>query len=329
MEPTALPGPGESLVRVSLVGLCGSDLHWFDEGGIGDAQLKRPLVLGHEFCGVVEGGALDGRRVAVDPAIPCGSCSCCLRGDQNLCPAVHFAGHSTCDGGLRAALVWPTRRLHPLPDSLDDNDAVMLEPLGVAIHAADLAHLRPDDAVVVVGCGPIGLCLIPLARAAGASTVIAIEPLEHRRAAAQRLGADLVLDPEHPGLAAEVMDITSGRGADVGFEVSGSDQGLHTAATTVRPGARVVEVGIPGDDRTSFTASLFRRKGLTLVMSRRMAEGIFPRAVDAVLKGEVAAGSLVSDVFPAARAAEAFRYASERRGLKTVIDPRGGLARHP
>jgi L-iditol 2-dehydrogenase len=321
-EPGPSVRPGESLVQVSLVGICGSDLHWFNEGGIGDAHVETPLVLGHEFFGVVEGGALGGRRVAVDPAIPCRSCPCCLRGDENLCPTVRFAGHGTNDGGLRQSLAWPTDLLFPLPDELDDLDAVMLEPLGVAIHGVDLAHLRPEAAVVVVGCGPIGLCLVQLARRAGASRVIAIEPLEHRRAAAERLASDLVLHPEDPDLMAKVADVTSGQGADVAFEVSGADQGLHQAAAAVRPGARIVVIGIPSKDHTSFNAALFRRKGLTLVMSRRMGAGMFPRAIDAVRGDRLAIGALVSAVFPAARATEAFEQAYARKGLKTAIDLR-------
>ena len=124
-----IPGPGESLVRVTAVGLCGSDLHWFTEGGIGDAQLVHPLVLGHEFAGVVEGGLDDGRRVAVDTARPCGACEQCLEGNRNLCPSVSFAGHGTNDGGLRDYLAWPTALLHPVPDALSDADSAMLEPL--------------------------------------------------------------------------------------------------------------------------------------------------------------------------------------------------------
>src|SRR5690349_6455588 len=134
-EPDPIDVPaGHRRVRVTAVGLCGSDLHWFAEGGIGDAVVGEPLVLGHEFAGVLD----DGTRVAVDPAIPCGVCASCLEGHPNLCPAVRFAGHSTQDGGLRELLVWPAHRLHPLPDTISDAGGAALEPLGVAIHAFDL-----------------------------------------------------------------------------------------------------------------------------------------------------------------------------------------------
>src|SRR5262245_52299958 len=129
-EPVPEPQPGESLVHVTAVGICGSDLHWFGEGSIGDARLSAPLVLGHEIAGVTN----DGRRVAVDPAIPCEVCEWCLAGHPNLCTNHRFAGHGTQDGGLREYLVWPTHYLHPIPDTLSDADGAMLEPLGVALH---------------------------------------------------------------------------------------------------------------------------------------------------------------------------------------------------
>ncbi|MCL2464615.1 MAG: alcohol dehydrogenase catalytic domain-containing protein, partial [Micrococcales bacterium] len=167
-EPTPVPADDEYLVRVTAVGLCGSDLHWFTQGGIGDAVLSRPLVLGHEFGGVIVGGPLDGLRVAVDPAIPCGRCEWCRQGNPNLCPTVRFAGHSVTDGGLREYAAWPARLAHRVPDALTDAEAAVLEPLGVAIHAVDLAHLRTATTAVVVGCGPIGLAAVQMARVAGA-----------------------------------------------------------------------------------------------------------------------------------------------------------------
>src|SRR3954449_5651574 len=128
-EQTPRPAhDGDRLVEVRSVGICGSDLHWFTEGGIGDAVLGRPLVLGHEMAGVIRGGPDDGTRVAIDPAVPCGSCEQCLEGHGNLCPTVVFAGHGACDGGLRQFLTWPGDRLHPLPDELSDDDGALLEP---------------------------------------------------------------------------------------------------------------------------------------------------------------------------------------------------------
>jgi L-iditol 2-dehydrogenase len=322
-EPIPVPAAGMSLVRVTAVGLCGSDLHWYSEGGIGDAQLRRPLVIGHEFAGVISGGPRDGQRVAVDPAIPCGACPSCREGYFNLCPQVRFAGHGDLDGALREYLAWPTELLHPLPDTLSDADGAMLEPLGVAVHAIDLGHLRLGASVAIIGCGPIGLMLIQAARAAGAAQVIAVDPLPHRAEAALRLGADHAEAPDAD--TGTIVDWTNlaGRGVDVAFEVGGNDAAVASAFAAARPGGRVVLVGIPDDDRTQFPASLGRRKGLTIAFARRMNE-TYPRATRLVEQGLVDVSSIVTDRYPLAKAAEAVQAAASRRSLKIVIEPRLG-----
>ncbi|MFC4041297.1 zinc-binding dehydrogenase [Dactylosporangium siamense] len=310
-EPRPVPGDGMSLVRVTAVGICGSDLHWFSHGGIGDAQLRQPVVPGHEFAGVVEGGPLHGRRVAVDPAIPCTRCEHCRAGHGNLCPQVRFAGHGELDGALREWIAWPTELLHPLPDGLSDADGAMLEPLGVAIHAVGLGHLRLGGSVAVVGCGPIGLLLVQLARVAGATRVLAVDRLEHRVAAARRYGADqAMLDT-----GADVLD---GADVDVAFEVAGNDDAVRTSVRAARPGGRVVLVGIPDEDQTTFPAGPARRKGLTLALSRRMHE-VYPRAIDLVRSGRIDVGSLVTHRFTLLDSAEAFQTAAGRAGLKVLI----------
>jgi L-iditol 2-dehydrogenase len=302
---------GKELVRITAVGLCGSDLHWFTEAGIGDAQLTRPLVPGHEFAGVIEGGPRHGMRVAVDPALPCRQCEMCVGGYRNLCAEVVFAGHGGQDGGLRQFLSWPTWALHPLPDGMSATDGAMLEPLGVALHALDLGHLRIGSAVAVVGAGPIGLLLVQAARRAGATRVVVVEPLAHRRDAAKRLGADAVLEVDEPS-----DDI----GADAVFELAGTDAAVEIAMRAARPGARVVLGGIPDGDRTSFQASLARRKGLTLALVRRMNEA-YPRAIRLVEQGLIDVASIVSHRYPIERAVDAFAVAAARDGLKVVIEP--------
>ncbi len=305
------PGGQEALVRVTAVGICGSDLHWWSEGAIGDARLDRPLVLGHEGAGVIESGPRAGQRVAIDPAITCGTCRACRDGYRNLCYRIRFAGHGGTDGLLRQVMAWPSELLHPLPDTVSDVEGALLEPLGVALWSLDLGHLHLGAAASVAGCGPIGLLLIQLLRAAGASRVIAVEPLAHRREAAARYGADLVLSPD---------DQVSELGVDVAFELAGNDDGVRIALESVRPGGRVVLAGIPDDDTTTFSASLARRKGLTIAMTRRMNE-VYPRAISLAARGAVDLDGLVSRRDPLAGAADAFTAAAARDGLKVIIEP--------
>ena len=291
-------------MRVTAVGLCGSDRHWFLEGGIGDAVLDRPLVLGHEFVGTIESGSRAGERVALDPAVPCGRCSICLGGNPHLCPELRFAGHGTTDGALRTSLAWPERLAHALPDDLSDTEGSLLEPLGVALHAVDLAKARPGSTAGVFGCGPLGLLLVQTLRAAGVETIVASDPLPHRAEAAAFLGATL-----------------ENREVDVTFEAAGDDAALADAMAAVRPGGRVVLVGIPEGDRTTFTASTARRKGLTLLLCRRMKPADLPRAIRLAEAGEVELGGLVSGRFALSEWREAFDELVERRGLKVVVEP--------
>jgi L-iditol 2-dehydrogenase len=306
---------GCTLVRVTDVGLCGSDLHWFEDGGIGDARLNRPVIPGHEIGGVVHDGRLAGTPVAVDPAIPCGTCPSCLRGHRNLCPSMRFAGHGIVDGGLRELMAWPTHLLHPLEAPLTPTDGAVLEPLGVAIHALDLGHLRPASSIAVVGCGPIGLLLIQAALASGATSVLAVDPLPHRREEALRRGAAVALSP------AALREQAAGAEVDVAFELAGTDHAVQLALEVVRPGGRVVLGGIPSDDRTSFQASVARRKGLTIALVRRMKEDVYERGIRLVETGRVDVTTLVTARFPLERAAEAFESAVMRQGLKVVIQP--------
>jgi L-iditol 2-dehydrogenase len=318
-EPVPVPAAGESLVRVTAIGICGSDLHWWGEGGIGDAGLARPLVLGHEAAGVIADGPRQGQRVAIDPAIPDGTCEMCLRGYRNLCTGIAFAGHGGQDGAMREFLAWPSHLLHPLPDTVSDAGGAILEPLGVAIHATDLGHLHLGGTALVAGCGPIGLLLVQILRASGALSVIAVDPLPHRRAAAARLGADAALDPAEHGDPAALREVL-GDGADVTFEIAGTDGGVQLAMAAARPGGRVVLGGIPGDDWTRFRASVARRKGLTIAMVRRMNE-VYPRAIGLADSGRVELDSLVTDRFPLEKAPEALGIAARRDGLKVIIEP--------
>ena len=318
-EPAPVPGPAEALVRVTAVGICGSDLHWYDESGIGEAVLTRPLVLGHEAAGVIVDGPRTGQRVALDPQVPCGTCETCVAGRGHLCPQVRFLGHSTTDGAMRELIAWPAANLVPLPDAIDDAAGAMLEPLGVAIHALRLGRVRPGDTVGVLGCGPIGLLLIQLARASGATTIVATDRLPHRVDAARRLGAVAALvdggAERHVLLAA-----TGGRGVDVAIEIAGQDDAIETAAILARPAGTVVVAGIPAGDHSTIAASIARRKGLDLRFSRRMNR-TYPRAIALVEAGLVDVSSVVTHRYSLVEFVEGFRTAARRDGLKVVICP--------
>jgi L-iditol 2-dehydrogenase len=316
-EDTPVPGPGEVLVRVLAVGLCGSDLHWFEEGGIGSNRIGHPIVPGHEMAGQTG----DGRLVAIEPAIPCERCSLCLEGHPNLCPTIRFSGQGDDDGSMREWMAWPQRCLFPLPAGLTAADGAMLEPLGVAIHTVDLAHVRPGSSVGVFGSGPIGLLCLQVAKAAGAARVVATDlaTRPHRLDAARALGAE-VFAAEDGREAKAILKAVGGHGLDVAIEAAGVQAAVDAAAESVRPGGRVALAGIPSDERTSFKVSTARRKGLTFVMVRRMKH-TYARAIALTVAGRVDLRSVVTHRFPLADAARAFDVAARREGLKVVVEP--------
>src|SRR5262245_34558573 len=200
-EPDPVPGPGESLVRVDGVGICGSDLHWFLEGEIGENKLTRPVVPGHEMGGTIVSGRRAGQRVAIEPAIPCGHCRFCLAGWVNLCPTCRFSGQGSLDGGFRQLMTWPETLLSAVPDVMTDEQVPLIEPLLIALHAESLRPVRRGDQVAVVGAGPIGLFQIQVARLGEPARILAVEPLAHRRAAALAAGATEAVDVLPPGAA--------------------------------------------------------------------------------------------------------------------------------
>jgi L-iditol 2-dehydrogenase len=308
----------EYLLGVTAVGLCGSDVRWYETAGIGDARLDHPLVLGHEFAAIIESGDRRGEKVAVDPAIACRECRYCQEGNPNFCEKMRFAGHGMVDGALREKLSWPKFLVHRLPDDLTDIQGAMLEPLGVALHALNLGHVLPGMSVGVFGCGPIGLMLVQLVRAAGATRIVATDRLPQRLDAARSFGATHAIRAEAGQENAEIAAAAGRDGVDIAFEAAGDNSAVESAIGASRPGGKLILIGIPDDDRTAFSASVARRKGLTLKLVRRMKH-TYPRAIRLIQNGVVDVTSLVTHRFPLADYKTAFETAKKREGIKVVI----------
>jgi L-iditol 2-dehydrogenase len=315
------PGPHAALLRVTAVGVCGSDLHTFRHARIGDTRLEGPLILGHEFAGVVEAAgpdALDGEfrplrpgaRVAVDPAQPCGRCELCERGHPNLCERLQFCGLWPDQGAMCQWMHMPARCCFPVPDAIDAAVAVMLEPLGIALHAADLAKVRVGHRVAILGAGPIGLCILQTVRLAGAGEIYVTDKHPERLELARRLGATAAWNCDETDSVQAVLGATGGRGVDIAVEAAWCDGSLDEAAAMLAMGGRLVVVGISADDRMTLCHSTARRKGLSILMVRRMKHA-YPRAIRLAESGRVDLASLVTHRFPLQRAAEAFSLAAD------------------
>jgi L-iditol 2-dehydrogenase len=230
-----------------------------------------------------------------------------------------FAGHGSTDGAMQEYMAWPEKCLFPIPDSLSDADGAMLEPLGVAIHAVDLGHIKAGMSVGVFGSGPIGLLIMQMARLSGAAQIIATDLLPHRLAAAEAHGADHAFLAEDPDEVKNILLATHGRGVDIAFDAAGTQTAVDTSFAVASNGGKVILAGIPDDDHTSFTASVARRKGLTIKLVRRMKH-TYPRAIDLVSKDLVDVRSMVTHRFPLEQSAEAFQLANRREGLKVIIE---------
>jgi L-iditol 2-dehydrogenase len=307
-----VPGPGEVLLKVASVGVCGSDVHYYLEGGIGDAVVTEPIIMGHEFSAWVAelGEGVEelevGQLVAVEPAVHCGVCESCQHGHPNLCANVKFCGTPPIDGVFAEYTAKPAHNCFPLPEGIDPAAGAMLEPLGIAIHTVDLAHLKPGYTVAVLGAGPIGLLTAAVARAAGASSIWMTEPLDYRREFALEYVADAVFNPDEQDVVAEIMRLSGGRGVDVAFEAAGAEETPDQAARVTRAGGKLVVAGIPSNDTMTLTAGVVRRKGLTIKMVRRMKH-TYPRAIELVQRGMVDVKSVATNVFPLERIDEAFQ----------------------
>lgn len=318
VEPMPRPGEpaaGEALIRVKAIGVCGSDLHTYQDGRIGDTVPDRPVILGHEFGGIVEAvgaGAMDGwhrplavgTRVAVDPAQPCGHCDLCEQGHPNLCRNLRFCGLFPDDGALRQWLTVPARSCFPIPDSLGFDDAAMLEMFGIAIHATDLAKIRVADSVAILGAGPIGLSMLQMVKLSGADPIFVSEKLPWRCDMARRYGAT-VIDCSAEDPVAAVMRATAGQGVDIAIEAAWADHSVQQAVDMLRLGGRLVQVGIPGNDRLEMRHSVARRKGLTIRLCRRMKH-TYPRGIKLATRGCIDLKTMVTHRFPLEKAPEAF-----------------------
>jgi L-iditol 2-dehydrogenase len=308
-------------LRVQAVTVCGSDLHYYKEGSIGSSVVHQPAILGHEFSALVDDdrgeafGFPKGTLVAVDPAEPCGHCEWCEAGHANLCPNVKFAGSAPIHGAMREFFYAKPSSLFKLPEGFDAVDAALLEPLGVALHAIDLAKIKLGASVAVVGGGAIGLLILQVAKVAGAGSVDVVEPFMYRRELALKLGADSV----HAN-PTSLLELTNKRGVDVVLEATDSPAGPQDACTVARIGGKVVLVGIPDGDSFTLTASTIRRKGLSIKMSRRMGH-VYPRAIELVAKKLVNVKVIATHHFSLANAPEAFALQETRSDgvIKSVI----------
>jgi L-iditol 2-dehydrogenase len=331
-RPVPVPGPGEVRVKLAAVGVCGSDVHYYEEGRIGSAVVQYPTLLGHECSGVIDavgdGVTLGpGARVAIEPAATCMRCEWCLSGRRHLCPSVRFLGTPPIPGIFEQYHLMPAHCCLPIPDSLSLVEAALMEPMGIGLHAVRLARLAVGETIAIFGSGPIGLCTLLAARAAGAARVFMTDLVPERLDLARRMGADAVLNPQEGDPVQWVLSETGGRGVDATFEAAGVQDTLTQSCLAAMRGGRALLIGIPAVDELTMPMHECRRSELWIQHVRR-SNNEAAACLPLVASGRIDVKPMATHFFPLERLAEAFdlvhRYADGV--IRAIIQPNDDLA---
>jgi len=324
----SLDKPTDVLLKIQAVGVCGSDIHYFKSGKIGDQIVQYPWIVGHECAAIVEavGSAVTavkpGDLVAIDPLVACGVCDQCRSNRRHTCRNQRFLGcPGQMQGCLSEYLIMPADCCFPFTKRVSLNDAVLAEPLSIGVYAVSLMNQRQDTstAIGILGCGPIGLCVMTAAQAAEVKAIYATERLDYRLAAASRLGAAWIGNAEKVDVVAGVLG-QQPCGLDAVFDCSGDQQAFDQAIQLLKPGGTFFIVGIPDTDRISFDISSMRRKEIAIQNVRRQNECV-EKAIALIESGKIKTEALVTHQFALSQTQEAFEAVADYRDgvIKGVI----------
>jgi L-iditol 2-dehydrogenase len=317
MELNDAPTPAivhdtDVLLRMTRVGVCGSDVHYYTEGKIGSQVVQFPFTVGHEGAGIVErvGAAVTrvkaGDRIAIEPAMPCGQCDQCRVGRPHTCRKLRFLGcPKQAEGCLSEYLVMPEACCLPIPDAMSFDQAAISEPLAIGVYAVKRSIPMAGATIGILGAGPIGLSVLLPARAQGASRIFITDKIDARLALARRAGADWAGNPDTGDVVADIAAREPAQ-LDVVFECCGKQEALDQAIELLKPGGKLMLVGIPPTlERVSFLIDKLRRKEICIQNVRRQNHCVQP-ALDMIARGDFNVDVMVTHRFPFARTKEAF-----------------------
>lgn len=318
------PAADEVLVRVRDVGICGSDVHYYEHGRIGDYVVEDPIVLGHESAGeIVEVGEAVaglgvGDRVTLEPGVPCRRCPHCKRGEYHLCESVTFMATPPHDGAFTEYVAWPADYAYELPETVSTREGALCEPLSVGIHACRRGDVGTGDTVLITGAGPIGLLAMEAARAAGATDVLVTDVVSEKLEFAEERGADRAIDVGETDLASAVEEATDGVGADVVIEASGAEPSIRSTLDGVRRGGTIVLVGLPSEAEVPLDVIDVIDNELDVHGSFRY-ENTYPAAVSLLADGVVDVEGIIDFEADLESVDEAFRRSMEPDVVKGMI----------
>ena len=334
MEEYPVPqiGPDEVLIKVMAVGICGSDLHYYSHGRIGKYVVDKPFILGHECAGDIAAIGSNvqrfqvGDRVAVEPGVTCGRCDACKEGRYNLCPDVEFLATPPFDGAFVQYIKIREDFVFAIPDELSYEEAALVEPFSVGIHAANRTNLQPGSTVAIMGMGPVGLMAVAAAKAYGAANIIVtdLEPL--RLEAAKQMGATHIINSREQDPLEEIKRITSGKGVDVAWETAGNPKALQAALGSLRRGGKLAVVGLPAQDEIPLNVPLIADNEVDIYGIFRYAN-TYPKGINFLSSGIVDANKLITDKFALEQTQEAMERALNQKSecLKIIVYPNGLL----
>ena len=319
--------PDDVLLKIDTVGVCGSDMHYYKEGRIGDQVIDFPFVIGHECSAVVEAIGKDVKRlkpgdiVAVDPALSCGRCDQCKNGREHTCLNQKFLGcPGQIEGCLSEYIVMPEHNCSPVPKNVNAEQAALIEPLSIGYYASQFLNGKKNiETIGILGAGPIGLSVLLSIRTMGHNKIFVTDKLDYRLLAAQKAGATWTANPEKHNVPAIVKDKSS-RLLDVVFECCGKQEALDQAIDILKPGGTLLIVGIPGVDRVTFDISKIRRKEIAIQNVRRQNNSVQP-AIDLTGSGKWLPDFMITHRFTAEKTQEAFETVAnyEDNVIKAVI----------
>lgn len=301
-RPIPVPADNEVLVKVEYVGICGSDLHYYESGRIGNFIVEPPFVLGHEAGGTVVEvgqnvkGLKAGDRVAMEPGKTCGSCSHCKEGKYNLCEDVIFFATPPVDGVFQEYVAHEAALCFKLPENVSTMEGALIEPLAVGMHAANQGGAHLGQTAVVTGAGCIGLCTLLSLRAMGVSKIIVTDVMQKRLEKALELGADYVINGKEEDVVARIMEITGGKGTDLGFETAGSQITATQLIQAAKKGSTIVFVGYSASGEMTLPIGTALDKELTFKTVFRY-RNIYPMAIEAVACGKIAIRNIVTNYY--------------------------------
>jgi len=305
------PGPDEVTVHPEYVGVCGSDVHFFEHGRIGACAVTYPFVLGHECAGTVTAIGSNvkdfsvGDRVVIEPGIPCGCCDFCRRGRYNICRSVKFLSTPPYDGVLREAFNHPAAFTYKLPDNVSTLEGALIEPLSVGLYAARRGEVRPGMKVAILGGGCIGLMTLLACKSIGASQIVVSDLFDNRLETAMKLGATGVFNPKTDGDTNAFREkFTDGEGFDVVFETAGSKVTANQTSYLMKRGGMVVMVGNIVEEVPFSFRNMYLNEGEVRSVFRYT--NTFPEAIEQIASGRIDVKNVASDIFDFADTQEAF-----------------------